>query len=135
MSAEQNPPEPQRGFFRKNEHGWIIQMRAREAAKWFLDLVRNIVVVAVLLAFASKSTSWSVWILANLAWFALTTYVVSYIQQWFFFPFPTRMASSRVWLWAGSIISGCAITGLVFLTGNAISSAVFQLSALQTVKP
>jgi hypothetical protein len=134
MSAEQNPPALQSGFFRRNEYGWI-QMRAREAAKWFLDLVRNIVVVAVLLAFASKSTSWSVWILAHLAWLALTAYVVSYIQQWFFFPFPTRMASSRVWRWTGSIIGSFAITGLVFLTGNAVSSAVLQLSALQTVKP
>jgi hypothetical protein len=135
MTEETKPGEPQTGFIRKNEHSWTIQLRFRATAKWFLDLVRNIVVVAVLLAFSKKSTSWSVWIVANLAWISLNIYVISYIQQWLFFPFPKRMVSSRVWLWVGSLIGGAAITGLVYVIGNAVSSAVLEISALQTAKP
>ena len=135
MAEEINPAEPQTGFIRRNEFGGWLQGRICESAKWFLDFVRNVVVVAVLHAFAAKSAGWSVRILADLAALALSLYVVSYIQQWLILPFPSLMVSSRIWLVVGALIGGAMITGLVILAALSISTMVEQIAALQTAKP
>jgi hypothetical protein len=48
---------------------------------------------------------------------------------------PTRMASSKIWLWIGSFIGSITITALVYVVGRSVSAIVEQLAALQIIKP
>jgi hypothetical protein len=134
MSVEEDQQNPKVGFFVRERYSWMLA-HYRAAAKWFMDFVRNVAVVAVLQAFAAKSSSWAVWGIANLAWAALYVYVFSYFQEWIFVPFPKRMSQSRVWFWLGAILSSLVVLAITQAVSIAIVSAVNQLSQMQAAKP
>jgi hypothetical protein len=47
--------------------------------KWWLEVVRNVVVVSILFFLASKSGAWYLWLLASLSFSALGIYIVTSI--------------------------------------------------------
>jgi hypothetical protein len=60
----------------------VFSANLRSFSKWFLELVRNIGVVVVLLAFSKKSETWTVWVIAQAAYLALVFSIVTHIIDW-----------------------------------------------------
>ena len=60
--------------------------KTRTFTKWWLDLMRNIIVVAVLLFLAKKSDSWPLTIIAYVSFGAVVLYCLTYTTWWFFYP-------------------------------------------------
>jgi hypothetical protein len=62
--------------------------KLRAFSKWWLDLMRNVVVVSVLLYLARKSDGWPLTIVAYLSFGSLILYCLTYTTWWFFNPLP-----------------------------------------------
>jgi hypothetical protein len=60
--------------------------KVRAITKWWLDLMRNVVVVSVLLYLARKSDGWPLTIVAYASFGALVLYCLTYTAWWFFNP-------------------------------------------------
>jgi hypothetical protein len=60
--------------------------KIRAIAKWWLDLMRNVVVVSVLLYLSKKSDSWPLPIVAYVSFASLVLYCLTYTTWWFFNP-------------------------------------------------
>src|SRR4051794_39333303 len=73
-------------FFKKpfvlNEKAYAANVKLREAAKWFLEFLRNMVVVAFIFLIAEKSGRWYIYALATLAGLALWVSVYSHIDRY-----------------------------------------------------
>jgi hypothetical protein len=55
--------------------------RLRAYYKWWLDLARSLVTVAVLQFFATKSENWALKLVAGISYFALFLYLMSYVAD------------------------------------------------------
>jgi hypothetical protein len=60
--------------------------KVRAFTKWWLDLMPNVVVVAVLLYLAKRSDSWPLTIVAYASFGAVVLYCMTYTTWWFFDP-------------------------------------------------
>jgi len=52
-----------------------------EWAKWVLDILRNLIVIAFLFFAAEKSGKWYMWVLAVVGFFSLHMFATAYIGQ------------------------------------------------------
>jgi hypothetical protein len=81
----------------------------RDAAKWFLDLMRNLIVVALLFVLADKSDKWYLTALAYAAFVAFWLYVTSYWNA-LGFRFP---ATTNSWIKALIFVVGLILISFV----------------------
>lgn len=68
----------------------------RAITKWWLDLMRNLVVVAALLYLSKKADNWPLTIVAYISYGALVAYCLTYTAWWFFYPL--HRYEGRTWL-------------------------------------
>ena len=65
----------------------LVSIQTRAFAKWWLDLVRNFIIVGVLQYFAEKSGLWYVKALSAITYLVFFGYCMSYLDFWTFNPF------------------------------------------------
>jgi hypothetical protein len=98
------------GFFM--EPGFeVAASQTRDAAKWFLDLMRNLIVVALLFVLAQKSDRWYLTALAWVGFFAFWAYVSSYWNA-LAFRFPP---TTNGWIKALIFLVAFIVVGVVTL--------------------
>jgi len=68
-------------FISIDETGMRAAKFTEEWAKWALDILRNVVVVAFLFYAADKSGKWYMWIFAGIGGFSLYMFATAYINQ------------------------------------------------------
>jgi hypothetical protein len=68
-------------FISIDDNGLRAAKLGEEWAKWVLDILRNLIVVAFLFYAAEKSGKWYMWVLAGVGFFSLYTFVTAYIGQ------------------------------------------------------
>jgi hypothetical protein len=91
--------------FRTNK--WI-----RDFAKWWFDLIKNMILVTALRVLSDRAESWLVTGIYLLSTFMLLTYVLTYFMGWYYVPFrnhPNKFISGFVSLGIGVLISWGAI--------------------------
>ena len=66
---------------------YTISEWIRAVTKWIFDLLRNAIIAGVLKYLADKSSNLYLRILAEVAFFALLAYCISYLQTWNLRPF------------------------------------------------
>jgi hypothetical protein len=64
-----------------DDNGKRAAKLGEEWAKWVLDILRNLIVVAFLFLAAEKSGKWYMWVLAVVGFISLYVFVTSYINQ------------------------------------------------------
>jgi hypothetical protein len=69
-------------LFEYDEQKAEVEKFGRGIYKWFLEFMRNCMVVAALGYVAEKSGSWLMYGIAGLAYLALAFYCVSYVEVW-----------------------------------------------------
>jgi|ERR1700674_2394643 len=69
-------------LFEYDEYEAKVQQFGRGIYKWFLEFIRNCMVVAALVYLAQRSGNWWVIGVAALAYFALVGYCLSYLEMW-----------------------------------------------------
>jgi hypothetical protein len=91
-------------FLFLDEPGRRVAKLKQEWAKWFLDLLRNFLVVALLFVLAEKAHKWYVWALAFAGFFALYVYIMAYVDSLTFYLGMTKQWWSRLLLVVGSFL-------------------------------
>ena len=133
-SAENQTPKKEpvwlvkiNAFFSKSlrwsETDELFARQFRAFAKWWLDLIRNVMVVAVLLYFARKSDKLAVKIIAYVSIVMLSGYCTSYVFWWSLNPF-FFIKNRRAQLLAGMVFG-------VALGSAGIRSAIDEISRMQ----
>ena len=104
------------GFVR-HTNDYEIAVLARQLAKWWLELVRNILVVAGVYYLADKSGSTPLKMFSYVNVAVLGWYISSHFNTWSFHLFPyiknpriNTVVNMTVW----SVLYGCAWLGCVF---------------------
>jgi hypothetical protein len=118
-------------FFRSDDADQAVAKDVRKLCKWWLETIRNLVVVCLLWYVAEKSHSLVMWLLAIVSVLAFLFYWLSSIMIWGFTPysFPRAHPIKRIFL----TILGTAISLLVFWTiYNSIFVAIDQFGAAQS---
>jgi membrane associated rhomboid family serine protease len=69
-------------LFEYDEEKAQVEQFGRGIYKWFLEFVRNCMVVAALAYVAQKSGNWLMYGVAGLAYAALAFYCLSYVEVW-----------------------------------------------------
>jgi hypothetical protein len=82
MEAEGRKQNWVERLFEYNEEKAKVEQLGRAIYKWFLEFIRNCMVVAALAYVAQKSGNWLMYGVAGLAYFALGGYCLSYIEVW-----------------------------------------------------
>jgi hypothetical protein len=96
--------------------------KIRALTKWWLDLMRNVVVVSVLLYLAKKSDYWPLTIAAYVSFGALVLYCLTYTAWWFFNPLH-QYEGNRWW-----------VRMLTYQVANVVSLASFWFVWLAVTK-
>jgi hypothetical protein len=100
----------------------VAASRTRDAAKWFLDLMRNLIVVALLFVLAEKSDKWYLTALAWIGFFAFWVYVSSYWNA-LAFRFP---ATTYGWIKAFIFLVAFIVVGVVTIAFIGSSQTMVQ---------
>jgi hypothetical protein len=69
-------------LFEYDEEKAKVEQLGRGFYKWFLEFIRNCMVVAALAYVAQKSANWLMYGVAGLAYLALAFYCLSYVEVW-----------------------------------------------------
>jgi hypothetical protein len=103
----------------------------QQFAKWWFDLIKNIIVVVALKVLADKAHLWYVSALSEISKYILIFYCLSYTQGYYYVPFGSR-ASGTIRLLT-SVISAILVMLLIIwsISGSAIL-IIEVLSKLQT---
>lgn len=104
--------------------------KVRAFTKWWLDLMRNLVAVAVLLYLARKSDSWFLTIIAYASFAAVILHCLTFTTWWFFNPLHRYQGRwwRRVLIYQMANIISLASLWFVWL---AVSGAVDAISKAQ----
>jgi hypothetical protein len=102
-------------------------LQIRAFAKWWMDLCRNFIVVAVLQFFAQRSGSLALHIFADFTFLVFMGYCTSHFNTWHFFFFPnirnTRIkmvVNMLLWLAVYLTIFSATIIGLYTVNAELI---------------
>jgi len=69
-------------LFEYDEEKAKVEQFGRGIYKWFLEFVRNCMVVAALAYVAERSGNWLMYGIAGMAYAALAFYCISYVEVW-----------------------------------------------------
>jgi hypothetical protein len=108
----------------------LIAGKFRAFAKWWLDLIQNVMVVAVLLYFARKSDKLAVTIIADASIVMLSGYCTSFVFSWSLNPF-FFIKNRRAQFLAGMVFWLALGSALLFSISAGIGSAVDEISRMQ----
>jgi hypothetical protein len=121
-------------FFSKSllwsETDALVAAKTRAFAKWWLALLRNVMVVAVLQYVARKSDKLAVKIIAGVSFFMLLGYCLSYLQSWSLNPF-FFIKNRHVQLLAYMIFGVALGVALLFSISAGIGSAIDEIPRMQ----
>jgi hypothetical protein len=84
------------GFLKFEEPDMWGAGLVRAATKWWLDIMRNLIVVAVLLYLGTKTNSWPVTVISYVSFGALILYCLTYTTWWFYSPL--QRFEGRSWM-------------------------------------
>jgi hypothetical protein len=104
--------------------------KVRAFTKWWLDLMRNVIVVAVLLYLAKKSDSWLLTIIAYASFAAVILYCLTYTTWWFFDPLHKHEGKWWVRMLTYQIANLISLTTFWFVW-LAITKAIDAISGAQ----
>jgi hypothetical protein len=82
MGAESKKQKWFERLFEYDEDKAKVEQFGRGIYKWFLEFVRNCMVVAALAYVAQKSGNWLMYAVAGIAYAALAFYCLSYVEVW-----------------------------------------------------
>jgi hypothetical protein len=82
MDAESRKQKWFERLFEYDEEKAKAEQFGRGIYRWFLEFVRNCMVVAALAYVAQKSGNWLMYGIAGLAYAALAFYCISYVEVW-----------------------------------------------------
>jgi len=108
---------------------WVAE-KIRAFAKWWLDLVRNIVVVAVLLYVSRKANSWPITIIAYASFGALVGYCLTYSSWWFWSPLHKYEGKMPFRLIYGALAAALAY-GMFWTIAVGLHVTIDQLASAQ----
>jgi hypothetical protein len=97
----------------------------REFCKWLLEMLRNLVVVAVFQTIATKADSWPVWVLAKITSFALTAYVISYPIAWM---------AKNLRRGATASLAGFFLSGSIFMVITIVASQAISFELIEATR-
>lgn len=106
----------------------VAASQTRNLAKWFLDLMRNLIVVALLFVLAEKSDKWYLTGIAWVGFLAFWAYVSSYWNA-LAFRFP---ATTNVWVKILIFLVALIVAGVVTLAVmGSLSTIVQEIARVQ----
>jgi hypothetical protein len=108
-----------------------VAVSSRALSKWWLDLLRNVLVASVLHALATRSGSTILSVIAYSAWLAVYAYSISYILEWNVLPFANKAPHSKVWFALAAGASSLIVATLLASISIAITLAITELANLQ----
>src|ERR1700683_3413871 len=91
---------------------FITNKWIRDFAKWWFDLIKNVILVTALRVLSDRADSWLVTGIYVFSNFALLAYCLTYVQGWYYTPFrshPNRFLSLFVSLGIATLIGWGAV--------------------------
>lgn len=111
-----------------------VSQRMRSLCKWWLELVRNIGVVALLGIFAERADNWAVTLISNISLGAVCFSAASYAHDWIVNPFPQRAKRSKLWNALALAIAALFTLAVWFLIITLVSVSIREISHIQGAK-
>jgi hypothetical protein len=104
--------------------------KQRAFFKWWLDLIRNLMIVGVVQYVADKSGHWYLKALSDFTYLVFVGYCMSYVTSWVFNPFH-GFKSKRLQFWLGMFVGTLLPAALILAISFAVYISIDDIARVQ----